>query len=66
MSFLRIKQIVYELGITPVTLYKRIELGFYPPLQQDPNSILGKGYVPSTLEKVKLIKTRPTGRPKKL
>ncbi len=66
MSFFRVKHVAIDLNITPTTLYKRIGLGLYPPLEQDPNSILGKGYVPSTLERVKLIKTRPTGRPKKL
>lgn len=59
-------KIVYlDLGISMVTLYKRIALGYYPPLQKDPNSRVGMGYFEDVFEIVKSTKTPSRGRPKR-
>lgn len=64
-EFIRRKAVWLELGITDVTLYNRIRVGTYPPLQSEKEGSHKKGYFKETFEKVKQIKTIPNGRPRK-
>lgn len=64
-EFIRRKAVWIELGITDVTLHKRINAGYYPPLEIEKDGSFRKGYFADTLEKVKKIKTTPRGRPTK-
>lgn len=65
MRFYSSKQVYLTLGIHLVTLYKRIKLGYYPPLESDGGRKgTAKGYFEDTLERVKGIQTPSNGRPK--
>lgn len=64
-EFIRRKAVWLELGITDVTLHKRIKAGHYPPLQTEKEGSFKKGYFRDTFDVVKKIKTIPRGRPTK-
>ncbi len=64
-EFIRRKIIWLELGITDVTLYKRINAGTYPRLQNEKEGSFKKGYFKETFDRVKQIKIAPKGRPRK-
>lgn len=65
MKFYSTKEVWLELGISDYTLYKRIELDYYPPLQTGGKRKGGKGYYEDILNIVKKIETPKKGRPKK-
>lgn len=64
-KFIRRKAVWIELGISDVTLHKRIKAGYYPPLQIEKDGSFKKGYFRDTFDQVIKIKTIPRGRPTK-
>ena len=64
MKFYSTKEVWIGLGISSVTLYKRIALKYYPELQTGGKRKGGRGYFEDTFEVVKTIQTPKNGRPR--